>query len=220
MRRPPPSTSATPTRREDNPAGTCAPARPAQRSAETIGSARQTSPVSSIRRLPGRTAHERGVAQGAESTGSLARAPTSVPGGGGILACSPHDRGHACRGARGHSSEKPRARAPRSNPGARWSAACHRPVTCAARLRAQLRPRALAHGVGPRRDGDPIVGYSDGEQRDAPSGHHRARAASADGEPWPGRARHNNQPTNRRVRRWWWVPLAFGLSFGQSRGSC
>ena len=62
-------------------------------------------------RLPGRTAHERGGAQGAESTGSLARAPTSVPGGGGILACSPHDRGHACRGARVHSSEKPRGRA-------------------------------------------------------------------------------------------------------------
>jgi hypothetical protein len=173
--------------------------------------ARQIPSVSSVRRLPGRTARERGVAQGAEhwQPGTrLDQRPRRRRNSG-----SPHGRGHAelraCTVVRNH------ARA--SNLFARWSAACQGAardtVPPAGNMRGggQGAPSraASSEGAGARCGGDAATATrsldmaeswrrrAEAEEGSGRQGG-RARAASADGEPWHGLGTlgtTTNQPT-------------------------
>jgi len=121
---------------------------------------------------------------------------TSVPGGGGILACSPHDRGHACRGARVHSSEKPRARAsiePRCQ--------VERRVPPPGNMRGAPSRAASSEGAGARCGGDAatatrsldIATESSGMRRQGIIGRARRQQTGSPGLGAPGTT--TNQPT-------------------------
>jgi len=145
-------------------------------------------------RLPGRTAHERGGAQGAESTGSLARAPTSVPGGGGILAArtAADMPSWACTVVRNHA---------RMHLGARWSAACQGAVPPAGNMRGAPSRAASSEGAGARCGGDAatatrsldIATESSGMRRQGIIGRARRQQTGSPGLGAPGTT--TNQPT-------------------------
>ena len=126
---------------------------------------------------------------------------TSVPGGGGILAArtAADMPSWACTVVRNHA---------RMHLGARWSAACQGAVPPAGNMRGAPSRAASSEGAGARCGGDAAtatrsldIATESGRRRAAAEEGSGARGVSRRGAlAWAGRARHNNQPTNRRAR--------------------